>query len=265
MVTANDYYPFGMAMPGRQYTQANSGYRYGFNGKENDNEVNGEGNSIDFGDRIYDSRIGRWLSVDPKSNKLPSFSPYIFVNNDPIRYTDPDGAFLLDVHQRIIWNALKNGSFSLITRNYSTERGMDGYNNDVKNQSFMFGIVGQGTAVGGFFKNSTSSGIPYPDYNRADVKAAHFDQMNYKDIIANMDQMQKKTSNLVGYYNKGIINEQKFGFYAGEMLHGLADFYSHSNYIELYTQKYGKQADLNSIPTLKKHFLMKNIKVLQKS
>ena len=39
-------------------------YRFGFNGKENDNEVKGAGNSVDFGARIYDSRLGRWMSVD---------------------------------------------------------------------------------------------------------------------------------------------------------------------------------------------------------
>ncbi len=41
VVTANDYYPFGSLMPGRQYSIANTNYRYGFNGKENDNELKG--------------------------------------------------------------------------------------------------------------------------------------------------------------------------------------------------------------------------------
>ena len=31
IVTDNDYYPFGMQMPGRAYAHANSGYRYAFN------------------------------------------------------------------------------------------------------------------------------------------------------------------------------------------------------------------------------------------
>jgi hypothetical protein len=42
-----------MMMPGRKFS-AGSGYRYGFNGKENDNEVKGEGNQQDYGMRIYD-------------------------------------------------------------------------------------------------------------------------------------------------------------------------------------------------------------------
>ncbi|WP_157761039.1 hypothetical protein [Chitinophaga caeni] len=40
-----DYYPFGMQIPGRVFN--GGGYRYGFNGKENDNEAKGwETNTI---------------------------------------------------------------------------------------------------------------------------------------------------------------------------------------------------------------------------
>ncbi len=67
------------------------GYRFGFNGKENDNEVKGIGNSIDFGDRIYDPRLGRWLSIDPLQKKYPYLSPYIFAGNNPIKFVDYDG------------------------------------------------------------------------------------------------------------------------------------------------------------------------------
>ncbi len=86
--SAVDYYPFGMQMPGRSLS---GGYRYGFNGKEKDNEVKGDGNSLDFGARIYDARLGRWLSLDPLQAKYPSFTPYSFVNNSPTFCIDPDG------------------------------------------------------------------------------------------------------------------------------------------------------------------------------
>jgi len=53
----NDYYPFGMQMPGRTFT-VDSSYRYGFNGKENDNEVrNKEGSQLDLNSIIYDRRV----------------------------------------------------------------------------------------------------------------------------------------------------------------------------------------------------------------
>jgi hypothetical protein len=47
VLSAQDYYPFGMMMPGRKFS-AGSVYRYGFNGKENDNELKGEGNQQDL-------------------------------------------------------------------------------------------------------------------------------------------------------------------------------------------------------------------------
>ena len=49
-------------------------YRYGFNGKENDNEVKGTGNQIDYGARIYDGRLGRFLSVENSSVSMASFA-----------------------------------------------------------------------------------------------------------------------------------------------------------------------------------------------
>jgi len=59
-------------------------YRYGFNSKENDNEVKGSGNQQDYGMRIYDPRIGRFLSVDTLTKAYPMLTPYQFASNRPI-------------------------------------------------------------------------------------------------------------------------------------------------------------------------------------
>jgi RHS repeat-associated protein len=83
-----DYYAFGMQMPGRKLS---GGYRYGFNGKENDNEVKGEGNQQDYGMRIYDGRIGKFLSVDPLIKSYPELTPYQFASNRPVDGIDIDG------------------------------------------------------------------------------------------------------------------------------------------------------------------------------
>ena len=92
VVSANDYYPFGAQMPGRDTTFAANLYRYGFNGKENDNEVKGVGDQQDYGMRVYDPRVGRFLSVDPFSRKFAYYSPYQFAGNTPIQAIDLDGA-----------------------------------------------------------------------------------------------------------------------------------------------------------------------------
>jgi RHS repeat-associated protein len=90
IVSATDYYPFGSEMPNRTYSTPS--YRYGFNGKENDNDVKGEGNQQDYGMRIYDPRLGRFLSVDPLTKGYPMMTPYAFAMNDVIRCVDLDGA-----------------------------------------------------------------------------------------------------------------------------------------------------------------------------
>lgn len=90
--TAQDYSPFGVTLSGRNFT-INGGEksRYGFNSMEGDNEVKGQGNSYDFGARFYDSRLGRFLSIDPKYNHFAELSPYNAFNSNPIVIADPTG------------------------------------------------------------------------------------------------------------------------------------------------------------------------------
>ena len=76
-------------MPGR--TVSSSAYRYGFNGKENDNDVKGAGNQQDYGMRIYDPRLGKFLSVDPLGKDYPNFTPFQYAGNSPIGAIDLDG------------------------------------------------------------------------------------------------------------------------------------------------------------------------------
>ena len=89
VVSANDYYPFGMEMPGRSISSIE--YKYGFNGKEKDQ--NGEfGNTqYDYGFRIYNPEITKFLSTDPLSPEFPMLTPYQFASNTPIWARDLDG------------------------------------------------------------------------------------------------------------------------------------------------------------------------------
>ncbi len=100
VINVRDYYPFGMLMPERSYT-VDANYRYGFNGKENDNDVKGvEGSQQDYGMRIYDPRLGRFLSVDPLTKEYPWYTPYQFAGNKPINSIDLDGAEELKVFDK---------------------------------------------------------------------------------------------------------------------------------------------------------------------
>ena len=62
-----------------------------FNGKEHDSEAKGWQNQIDYGMRVYDPRVGRFLSRDPLSNVYPHYTPYQFSGNKPIWAADLDG------------------------------------------------------------------------------------------------------------------------------------------------------------------------------
>jgi RHS repeat-associated protein len=79
-----------MLMPGRM--NSTDAYRWGFNGKEKDNEwTSTPGATYDYGFRIYDSRIGKFLSVDPLNKDYPMLTPYQFASNTPIWAIDLDG------------------------------------------------------------------------------------------------------------------------------------------------------------------------------
>jgi RHS repeat-associated protein len=101
LASQQDYYPFGMSMPERSLSLSN--YRFGFNGKEKDDEVKGVGNSIDMIGRVLDTRLGRTPTPDPEAKLFPGTSPYAFTENNPINAIDPNG------HVVIFINGMHNG------------------------------------------------------------------------------------------------------------------------------------------------------------
>lgn len=88
-------------------------YRFGFNGKEKDKETYGEGNEYDYGFRIYNPRIGKFLSVDPLTIKYPMLTPFQFASNTPIQAIDLDGLEAFYVHGT--WSEPKTFSHLSIT------------------------------------------------------------------------------------------------------------------------------------------------------
>ncbi|MBW7843483.1 MAG: RHS repeat-associated core domain-containing protein [Ignavibacterium sp.] len=61
--------------------------KYKFTSKERDVETGYDY----FGARYYDSRIGRWLQVDPLAEKYFGWSPYNYTMCNPLIFLDPDG------------------------------------------------------------------------------------------------------------------------------------------------------------------------------
>lgn len=104
IVTLDDYYPYGEIMPGRSFANTTLGgpnYRFGFNGKEKDGNISAL-THYDYGFRIYNPSIARFLSVDPLTDEYPELTPYQFASNRPIDGIDLDGlewcSFDLDIN-----------------------------------------------------------------------------------------------------------------------------------------------------------------------
>ena len=100
-----DYYSFGSTKFGRNWTKPNTdGSRFGFGGKEQDTEIS-EGH-YNYGARMLDVRLGRFLSLDPMARSYPSLSAYSYVANNPLIFVDPTGA-VIEPGSQAVANNLK--------------------------------------------------------------------------------------------------------------------------------------------------------------
>ena len=91
-IEQNAYYPFGGRHTfGQTYAQTTAN-RYKFNGKEL--QTIGGLDLLDYGARMYDTKIARWLVQDPLAEKYYPFSAYNYCVNNPVRFVDKDGKFV---------------------------------------------------------------------------------------------------------------------------------------------------------------------------
>lgn len=160
--------------------------------------------------------ISRWLSPDPYSNAYYSYSPYCFVTNNPIIYIDSEGGFKIPVHRNITARALDRAS--------------------LKSNAFRFDILSGNTIVADIF----GAGEDH-----------HFDgRRNFEEINATWSKLN---SDIL----KSSIGDTKLGgaesVHFGKLLHNVQDFYSHSNYVELFieyfVQHFGSPPSTVEIPT----------------
>ncbi len=88
ITSAQDYYPFGLTLASRSFTEGGSVYRFGFNGQEKIPELGGGHTTAEYWE--YDARLGRRWNRDPIV--LAWQSPYATLDNNPIALSDPSGA-----------------------------------------------------------------------------------------------------------------------------------------------------------------------------
>src|SRR5690606_31640321 len=102
--------PFGETMA-EQQVQGLYENPYKFNAKELDKESG----LYYYGARYYNPRLSVWYGVDPLAEKMPSWSPYSYAFDNPVRYIDPDGRAPLDV---IITFNKSTGRLAIIDRDH---------------------------------------------------------------------------------------------------------------------------------------------------
>ena len=114
----DDYYPFGLTMPGRSSNSANPNDNYKFTGHERDDEA---GLTLDYMmARNYDPIIGRFMQIDPYAASYPNLSPYTYVANNPLLYVDPTGMWIqsYDEDGNIRYEAEDGDNFTTFMNQY---------------------------------------------------------------------------------------------------------------------------------------------------
>ena len=118
-----------MLVPNRH--GSSESYRYGFQGQEKDDEVKGEGNSLNYTFRMHDARVGRFFARDPLSYQYPWNSPYAFSENrvvdgielEGLEFAPANGAKLADVRRDQFLKELKKGNIDEASKAYRAFEG----------------------------------------------------------------------------------------------------------------------------------------------
>jgi len=120
IVNISDYSGFGVELDGR--TIKNGNYRRSFQGQESDDEIKGEGNSINYKYRMHDPRVGRFFAVDPLAAEYPWNSPYAFSENIVINAVELEG-----LERAYTFNSLKKSSEAKIMMKSSSYKELKAY------------------------------------------------------------------------------------------------------------------------------------------
>lgn len=121
VLQVNDYYPFGLNHE-TQVAQQSKDVQFEYTGKERIKDL-----SVNYNDprdngvqgprcrvRWYNASLGRWVVVDPLADQMPSYSPYVYGFNNPIRFTDPTGMAPVgpgDPPKALLWVGQKVANF----------------------------------------------------------------------------------------------------------------------------------------------------------
>ncbi|KDN54695.1 RHS repeat domain-containing protein [Flavobacterium seoulense] len=191
--SVTDYYAYGMTHSGEISNSLASTYLYKLQGKEYNAEQNL--NLYDFGSRMYDPAIGRWMTPDPQNQFS---SPYLALGNNPVFLTDPDGEWI---------HLLVGGGVGLIF-NVATN-----WNNiDNIGDFAYYALSGAGSGVytaatGDFVGGSVMLGIGNNVYGQVKTNGYSFDDFDIGQTI------QAGAVSGISAYMGGAIGDKLTGVY----------------------------------------------------
>ena len=187
---------------------------------EGDDEVKGDGNSYNFGARMYDARLGKWLSRDALESKYPDFSSYSYSLNNPINGKDVDGNVIIFINGQHDGGGGKSSYWGGYDKDIARTIGdkslryVDGALGGFKNTNNWAAL---GFKIGGF-SGAMFSVLNFSNVNRnVRIRAGKVQGMNdAKDIIENLKDGEtiKIVTHSMGTafsrgYTKGILKYAK--------------------------------------------------------
>ncbi|MGJ8733394.1 MAG: RHS repeat domain-containing protein [Cellulophaga sp.] len=222
-IAATDYYPFGMPMPGRNMV---GDYRYAYQGQEKDLETGKEAFQL----RLWDARIGRWLTTDPYGQFN---SPYLGMGNNPMNGIDPDGGLFGKI--RALFYKFRHGGsiYKNSQDKWTWTKSSGGIYGDNENgynlggiefRNFGYGGVGKLVDNNDWYANSSGNlNVGIMNMNLKAFSAAEFGvsnnstiasfDYNIRDGVLKTFKSEKNDESRIGTYKEG--ERTIFGGYEG--------------------------------------------------